>query len=165
MGMFETIKHLPYVLDDLTPVAEATMNHFKEQGFEVAGEKTLTNGWDLSLAKGKWFKAVFGLKSALKISIEPSGNVTIVKASVGLFGTQAIPTMIALFITWPVLLTQIWGMVKQSKLDDEAIDFIEASLQAHAKTQAGGKFCPSCGMVLPSTNTKFCAGCGTKLGG
>ncbi len=164
MGIFQTIKYLPYVLDDLTPVAEETMNHFKEKGFDVAGEKTLTNGWDLSLAKGKWFKTVLGLKSALKVSIEPSGNVTIAKASVGLFGTQAIPTMISLFITWPVLLTQIWGLVKQSKLDDEAINFIEASLQTHAKTQASGKFCPNCGTVLPSTSAKFCAGCGIKLG-
>ncbi len=168
MAMFESTKIVPIVLPDLTPVANDTMNHFRKQGYEVAGEPTITGGWDISITKGNLFKTILGMKTALKISIEPSPAMTTVKADVGLFGTQAIPTAIALLVFWPVLIAQMWGLVQQSKLDDEAIDCVEASLKAHAPhiegPSSGGEqtaHCPACGARLP-LDAKFCPVCGTK---
>lgn len=169
MAMFNSIKIFPIVVDDLEPVANDVMAHFKEQGFEVEAEQTLTNGWDISLAKGNMFKAVLGMKTALKLSIEPSQSITTAKAGIGIFGAQAIPAIISLFFLWPVLITQIWGMVQQSNMDDEALECVEASLKAHAPaafTQTGGLadsvFCTECSAKVQKS-AKFCPQCGAKI--
>jgi hypothetical protein len=133
MAIFESTKCVPIVLEDLTPVVNEVMEYFRRQGYEVAGQKT-ANGWEISLTKGGVFKSLLGLKTALKIYIEPTAKLTVVKTKVGLFGTQALPTTIAFWIFWPVLIPQIWGLVQQAKLDEEAISCVEASLQSHAKT-------------------------------
>lgn len=169
MAMFNSIKIFPIVVDDLEPIANDVVEHFKKQEFEVETEQTITGGWDISLAKGNMFKAVLGMKTALKVSIEPSQSITTAKAEIGIFGTQAIPTLISLFVLWPVLITQIWGMVKQSNLDDEALECVEASLKAHAPAafgQSGGLadsvFCTGCGAKI-QTPAKFCPECGAKI--
>ncbi|MGA3171793.1 MAG: zinc-ribbon domain-containing protein [Chthoniobacteraceae bacterium] len=95
-----------------------------------------------------------------------------VTAGVGIFGQQAIPTVISMLFFWPVLIPQIWGLIQQAKLDDEAVSFIEERLVATAKT-AGvvpgtpaispqpGHFCSGCGNAL-SPEAKFCPNCGAK---
>ena len=101
---------------------------------------------------------------ALKITLVPYNDRIGFEAGVGIFGQQAIPTFIMLFITWPVLLTQIWGMVLQSKLDDKAL----ATAQAVIDENGGNSY--SCGSVPPpmpnstsSESVKFCTNCGTKI--
>jgi hypothetical protein len=130
MSTFETTKTVPVTLPDLTPVAEEVMQHFRAQEYEVAGQPTLTHGWHISIKKGTTFKKVMGMQTALNIDIEPAGGATMVKAGVGIFDQQLIPTLITVFVAWPLIIAQIWGMVQQSNLDDEAIGVIERSLMA-----------------------------------
>jgi len=172
MGVFASTRTYNIKVADLTPVAEDLIEHFKKQDFEVKGEKTITNGWHISISKGGIFKSVLGLKTALNVEIEPQGNTTTAKADVGIFGLQAIPSMVMLFIAWPVLLTQIWGLVQQANLDDEALNKIGESLMSMtekavqenplAAASIDVKFCPSCGskLVVPA---KFCPECGSKI--
>lgn len=173
MGVFESIQSFPTTLLDLTPVARDVMQHFERQGYEVQGEQTITRGWDISVHKGGFFKTVVGMKTALKIALESVGGMTTAKAGIGIFGLQAIPSAISLLFFWPVLIPQIWGMVQQAKLDEEALRCIETSLQAHASTlsrpasdtatpAAQGTFCTNCGTRLSET-AKFCSECGTKM--
>jgi hypothetical protein len=173
MGAFESFQSFPIVIPDLAPVAQDVMQHFALQGCEVKGEQTITRGWDISVHKGGNFKAVCGMKTALKIQIEPTSTATTAKAGIGIFGLQAIPTAISMLLFWPVLIPQIWGMVRQAKLDDEALRCIEASLKKYAGTASGpvagstlasaaGKFCTNCGAKLPNA-AKFCSECGTKV--
>ena len=75
------------------------------------------------------FKAVLGLKSALKVSLIPKDNAIAFEAGIGIFGQQAIPTIISMLFFWPVLITQIWGIVQQSKLDDKALEIAEEVLK------------------------------------
>lgn len=140
--------------------------------------KRLWRAWDISLHKGDTFRAVFGLKLALKIAIEPGANGTLAKASIGVWGQQVIPTLLTLFVAWPVLVARLWGLVRQSKLDDEAIACIECNLIARAQgtaaaapsqapiaTAAGAAgpfaFCTRCGGQLPAA-AKFCPHCGGR---
>lgn len=51
------------------------------------------------------------MKTALKVNIIPNGNYIQITAGVGIFGQQAIPTVISMLFFWPVLITQISGMV------------------------------------------------------
>ena len=168
MGIFKASKELGITVRDLGPVAEAVMQHFRDQGYEVSGERTLLQGWDISLHKGNAFRAVLGLQSALKIQIETAGTMTQVKVGVGIFGQQAIPTTISMLVFWPVLVTQIWGMVSQARLDQEAIDIVEQELKRCADVSSGSvgeglhhSFCTACGGQL-NTGMRFCPHCGVS---
>jgi hypothetical protein len=160
MSVFKSEKYIPKRLNSLTPVAEDLMLHFRHQGFEVIGDETLTGGWDISIHKGGLFKAVLGMKTALKVSIEPSGNGTVVKAGIGIFGQQVIPTLIMLWVFWPILLAQLWGMVRQSKLDNEAIEIIEKSMSADRSAETNEEQLPE--KLVPSGAKRFCTQCGTE---
>lgn len=170
MSVFESSRTIPLVAPDLEPIAQDVMGHFRQAGFEVQGEQTLARGWLISVHKGGTFKAVLGMKTALNIQIDRVGNCTVVKAGVGIFGRQALPTVIMYFFLWPVLLTQIWGLVQQAHLDDEALNQVEASLARHggspssgAAVGVAGGYCTECGASLAGAK-KFCTECGAKLG-
>ena len=111
------------------------------------------------------------MKASLKISLQSRNNEIYFEAGVGIFGQQVIPTAISMFFFWPVLITQIWGMVKQSKLDDQALQIAEeviyysnsntnCSTNNYANTAK--RFCTACG-AENKAEAKFCNACGTKL--
>ena len=108
------------------------------------------------------------MKTALKITLLPQGGNINFDAGVGIFGKQIIPTLIMWYVAWPVLLTQIWGMVQQSKLDDEALriaeDVVNRSNNNGISTtnSLGNKFCTNCG-TKNTESAKFCCGCGKPL--
>jgi hypothetical protein len=128
MGMFNSLAFVNTSLTDLTGVVAATRRHFEAQEYQVSVTDTLY-GHLLSISKGGFFKSVLGMKTALNIEITRMGQGVSIKAGVGIFGQQALPSLISLFVFWPVLLTQISGLVKQSKLDDEAIRIIGETIR------------------------------------
>lgn len=105
-------------------VAANVMKKLRQQGFEVDGIKMPSGDWDISIKKGNLFKAVLGLQTALKITISNTPPHVCVKAGVGIFGQQAIPTVLTLCVWWPFAITQIWGLIKQYKLDSTVLDTI-----------------------------------------
>jgi acyl carrier protein phosphodiesterase len=132
MGTFNSTKTFPYSVEDVAPVAQDVMDHFKEQDYEVTETNLPMGGVQVSIRKGGTFKAIIGMKTALNIKIEPVANGTTVDAGVGIFGQQAIPTAITLLVFWPVLVAQVWNMAQESNLDDEALRVAEESLKAHS---------------------------------
>jgi hypothetical protein len=107
------------------------------------------------------------MKTALKITLLPQVNTISFDAGVGIFGKQIIPTIIMWYVAWPVLLTQIWGLVQQSKLDDEALNIAKSTIASNGNnfsiTDAGGiRFCTSCG-TQNSESANFCCSCGKQL--
>lgn len=125
-----------------------------------------SGGYDISITKGGIFKAILGMKTALKVSLIPQGNSIYFEAGVGIWGQQAIPTVISMLFFWPVLITQIWGMVEQSKLDDKALeiaqDVISMSCNNASFNNNGGKYCTVCGTQNTET-ANFCSGCGRPI--
>ncbi len=166
MGTFKTSRLLSYTTPRLAPVAEQVMLTFREQGYEVTGRESVTGGWLISLTKGNVFKAVLGLKTALNIELEPTTGGTHVEAGIGIFGRQVVPAAIGLLIFWPVLVTQVAGVVRNARLDDEAMRVVEEALKAHAEgTVTGGaaaQFCTACGRALPA-HARFCLECGAGV--
>jgi hypothetical protein len=138
MGTFNSSKTVPYVVEDLAPVAQDVMSHFESQDYEVSETHIPTGGVQVSIRRGGTFKAIIGMKTALNIKIEPVANGTTVDAGVGIFGQQAIPTAITLLIFWPVLIAQVWNMAHESKLDEEALGVAEESLKAHSSKAPSG---------------------------
>ena len=166
MATYNTKKLLQAHPSQINAIAEAIRSEFEKDGFVVMVDELMGGGKDISITKGNLFKAVLGMKSALKITLTPQTDGVQFDANVGIFGQQAIPTIISMFFFWPVLLTQIWGLVKQSKLDDRALAVAEQAVGnapvASALLQNDVKFCTNCGHRMDKS-AKFCPECGTKM--
>jgi hypothetical protein len=137
MGTFNSSKTVPYVVEDLAPVAQDVMRHFESKDYEVTEAHIPTGGVQVSIRRGGTFKAIIGMKTALNIKIEPQSNGTRIEAGVGIFGQQAIPTAITLLVFWPVLVAQVWNMAQEAKLDEEALGVVEESLKSHSPAPSG----------------------------
>ena len=168
MGTFSTKKIL-YGSTSLIPtIANRIQEEFQRDGYEVAMDALSSGGYDISITKGGLFKAVLGMKTALKVTLLPQGSSIHFEAGVGIWGQQAIPTVISMLFFWPVLLTQIWGIVEQSKLDDKALEiakdviYMNSNSGATSAVPSGSKFCTNCGTQNP-TSANFCSGCGRPL--
>ncbi len=138
MGTFSSSRTVPYIVEDLAPVAQDVMRHFEQQDFEVTETHIPTGGVQVSIRRGGTFKAIVGLRTALNIRIEPVANGSSVEAGVGIFGQQAIPTAITLLVFWPVIIAQVWNMAQEAKLDEEAMHVAEESLKAHSSKEPSG---------------------------
>ena len=172
MATYSTKRLLPASATQIAQMAESIRQEFIHDGFEVNVETLMSGGVDISITKGNVFKAVLGMRSALKVTLIPQQTGVLFDANVGIFGQQAVPTVISLFFFWPVLITQIWGLVQQSSLDDRALTAAERVLgdqqyQVPAKNSASTvmgvvSFCPYCGQKM-ELESKFCPYCGAKL--
>src|SRR5215213_5593940 len=138
MGTFNSSRTVPYIVEDLAPVAQDVMRHFEQQDFEVTETPIPTGGVQVSIRRGGTFKAIIGLRTALNIKIEPVANGSSAEAGVGIFGQQAIPTAITLLVFWPVIIAQVWNMAQEAKLDEEALRVAEESLKAHSSQAPSG---------------------------
>ncbi len=169
MSTFNTSKFVTTDLKDLTPVISDVQNQLTAMGYEVRVEDN-SFGAFISISKGGIFKSILGMKTSLNVEIKTMQGGILLDAKVGIFGQQVVPSLIMLFVAWPVLLTQITGLVQQSKLDDEVLGIIEQSIyrnQSKAATTATAQeaseseFCFACGKAIPK-NSAFCPSCGTK---
>ena len=169
MSAFKKEQFVAVLAKDLPSVGQEIAQHFQQQGFAVDVEPSVVGATVVSLHKPGIFRAVLGLKTALKINLEPVNGGTMVRAEIGMWGHQIAPTAIMLLVAWPVMLTQIWGLVQQSKLDDEAVRIASESLHRIAGNPVVGtaipstaKHCIDCGQILPEVG-KFCPSCGKPI--
>ena len=146
-------------------IADAIRIDFESDGFDVKIDDLISGGKDISITKGGIFKAVLGMRSALKVTLIPQADGVQFDANVGIYGQQAIPAVISMFIFWPVLLTQIWGLIEQSALDDRALVAAEKAVE-NAPTASlmsnDFKFCTNCGTKMDKS-AKFCPECGHRM--
>ena len=163
MAAFNTSKFIPTTLTNMDDVVKTVKGRLEADGYTVSTEIT-SEGHFISLSKGGLFKTISGMKTSLNVTLKKYSGGVMAEAKVGVFGQQALPTLISTFITWPVLITQVIGMIKQSKLDDEVISIIEEAIKSEELSGGStnsGAFCHSCGTVLPD-NSAFCCSCGAK---
>lgn len=175
MATYSKKKLLAAHSSQINAIAEAIQDDFVRDGFEVNVDTLMSGGKDISITKGNLFKAVLGMRSALKVTLVPQTDGVLFDANVGIYGQQAIPTVISMLFFWPVLITQIWGLVEQSSLDDRALALAEQAIaggstssftnaSSFASSYSGTpKFCTNCGTKTDGTS-KFCPECGEKLG-
>lgn len=128
MGAFTTKKILYGNVSKITHVSEQIRQSFAAEGYEVRIENP-SKGDEIYITKGGLFKAALGLRSALKITMRPTkdGNINF-EAGVSIFKQQLVPTIITMCFFSPVVLAQIWGMIKQSKLDEKAVAIAERAV-------------------------------------
>ncbi len=117
MGLFKTSQIYLDVLPFLDRASNDLWDSFQQEGYNVRGQKLANDEWDISINKGIWIEAAVGLSTALKIKITPTPPHIHAEVSVGIFGQQVIPTILAYTIFWPIALAQVWGLIKHSVLD------------------------------------------------
>ena len=168
MGTFNTHKIINADPSLIPAMSNKITEYFKSQGYEVDVLVSDLGTYDISLTKGGMFKAVLGLKTALKVTLKSEFDKVSFDAGIGIFGQQLIPALIMYFVAWPVLLTQIWGMVQQSNLDDTALMLAESviptglSMPREVNPTEISSFCSNCG-GKHDVGMKFCPYCGAKL--
>ena len=128
MGAFSTKKTLYSNASQIPAVAEQIRQAFAADGYEVRVDDPAT-GQEIYITKGGFVKAALGLRSALKVTMKPArdGNIDF-EAGVSIFKQQFVPTVITTCLFTPVILAQIWGMIKQSQLDEKAVAVAERAL-------------------------------------
>lgn len=165
MSTFKTNKLLYGNPVLISKISKEITEHFANDGYEVSDLSLASGGREISITKGGLFMAVLGMKTALKIRLSPEDSKIRFDAGVGIFGLQAIPTALAFFVWWPVIITQIWGLNQQRKLDDKALELAEKIIyednQVHYNPQAT-IFCPRDGARIPA-DSKVCPYCGTAI--
>ncbi len=168
MGAFSTKQIIPGSASLIPTIATRIQEEFQRDGYEVAMDALSSGGYDISITKGGIFKAVLGIKTALKVTLLPQGNNIHFEAGVGIWGQQAIPTVISMLFFWPVLITQIWGMIEQSKLDDKALEIANDVVGSNitipdiSTVSNDHKFCTKCG-TRNLAHANFCCGCGKEF--
>jgi hypothetical protein len=189
MSAFKSETLIPISVPDLGPVAQELAEHFKQRSYQVQCNQSPDGALHVDITRGGVFKAVVGLKSAMKVSLEACPQGTMVCARVGIFGKQAVPTAITMLVWWPAVFVQIGEIIREAGLDDEAVRVVEMILRRAQRlgTSPGGgiqvppaapsatsrasvvaesgapssaeAFCTGCGMRLDASSA-FCAACG-----
>ena len=179
MSIFKSEKFVPGSGVDLDVVAHELAEHFRDRKYEVTYSQVDDRTWDVSITRGGMFKKAVGLKSALTIGLQKRPHGTYVRAGAGVFGKQAAPTVISVFVAWPVLLPQVWGLIRESGLDDEAVRVVELSINRMVRSSgmtavdtsdapgtddrtavAGAR--TGAGRPGGSAPARFCPNCGTE---
>jgi hypothetical protein len=188
MSVFKSETLIPVSVTDLGPVAEELAEHFRHRNYQVECAETEDRKWEVGITRGGKFKSISGLKSAMKVELEPLSRGTMVRTGAGVIGKQAAVTAVTLVIWWPLAIAPVWGMIVQAGLDKEAVRVIEVSLKRAQRlsdlsagdvtstgdfsasptvTTAGGPASPTVTTAAersaPTAVATFCAGCGTRL--
>ncbi len=165
MATFSTKKILHGSISLIPTIANRIQEEFVNEGYEVAMDALSSGGYDISITKGGFFKAILGMKSALKITLIPQGGNINFEAGIGIWGQQVVPTAISVFLFAPVIFTQIWGLINQAKLDDKALTIAKEVIDnsnMDINVTNENKFCTKCG-TKNTADAKFCFECGNSL--
>lgn len=139
MGLFKSTRLFYNVAGHEDRVAGNLMASLRYEGYEVDGIKMPSGDWDISVRKGNLFKAVLGLQTALKIHISPATPHVWVKAGVGIFGQQTIPTVLTTCIWWPFIIPQLWGIIKQVNLDNLVMVYVQSAFDQETQRNVASK--------------------------
>jgi len=155
-------------ITDLYGIARAVGGHFEKKGYQVKIEEHATESF-ISVTKGGMFQAIMGLRMAMNITVKPIEGGVHAKADIGVWGEKLTATILTGLIFWPLAVTQLWGLIKQIHLDDEALDAVKQAVASLEKEHPQSLLplesvrlaCPYCGKEIQSTYT-YCPYCGRK---
>lgn len=83
-------------------------------------------GNEIYITKGGMFRTALGLRFAMKVTMKPNWDGYIdFEASISIIKQQLIPTFITACMFSPAVIAQIWGIIRQSKLDEKALEVAE----------------------------------------
>lgn len=169
MGAFNTKTLLQGNPTLIPAIADRIEQSFAADGYQTKRDTLISGGEEVFVTKGGFFKEILGMRTALKITLIPQNGLISFDAGIGIFGQQFIPTVITWLVAWPVMLTQIWGLVQQAELDDRALEIANTLIDENRGSsdpceaiETDYKFCTNCGTRV-ANSAKFCHNCGCKF--
>ena len=125
MGPFISMKVIYGSPSRIPYIAEEIRKSFTADKYEVR-IVSLSSGNEIYITKGGMFKADIGLRSAMKVKMIPSRDGYIdFEASISIVKQQLMPTFITECMLSPVVIAQIWSIIRQSRLDEKALEVVE----------------------------------------
>lgn len=101
-GLIKSERLIGITVPDIAPVAHELIQHFRERGAEASGFETAQGGWEIVISRGGILKTVAGLKTVLKIKIQPQPGGTLIRAGVPGVFTQGAPlSAMTMLVDWP----------------------------------------------------------------
>lgn len=144
-----------------TPYAiNALKCDYEAKGFDFEKKPGTASKTIVEVTKGNLVKQVIGLKQGLEITFEQDGSNINVTAKGIVVKNQLVATTLTLLAWWVFIIPQIVGLIKQSKLDKEAINVIENAYASYEREKP--TFCTHCGVKVTS-GTTICPHCGRAL--
>jgi hypothetical protein len=130
MGIFKSSKVLYGNSGLISTISHEIECAFRLDGYDVDSVIS-SNGWrEITITKGGLFKRCLGMRTAMKVILYPyNGNIKF-ETEPGIFRNQVIPVILVASGLWIVLIPQIWGLIRQSKLDDKALEIAERIVYA-----------------------------------
>lgn len=130
MGIFKSSKVLYGNSGLISTISHEIESAFRLDGYDVDSVIS-SNGWrEITITKGGLFKRCLGMRTTMKVILYPyNGNIKF-ETEPGIFGNQVIPVILVASGLWIVLIPQIWGLIRQSKLDDKALEIAERIVYA-----------------------------------
>ena len=71
MGTFKSTKTFFASPEIIPAIVKDITGTFTNEGYQVQAQDLISGGYDISITKGNMFKAVLGMKTALKVHIYP----------------------------------------------------------------------------------------------
>jgi hypothetical protein len=165
MNPFKSEKLIPISVPDLAPMAQELQAHFEQRRYQVECQLVPPGVWEVGVTRGGMFKTAMGLRSSMKVQLKGVDGGTLVQARVGIFGKQAIPTMVTMLVLWQMIFLQTWTVIRESALDDEAVRVVQISLTRHQRAAGADRAGPAVNIRVPAQGSgpRPCTGCGTDL--
>ena len=124
MGPFKSKKVIYGSPSRIPYIAEEIRKSFTADKYEVR-IVSLSSGNEIYITKGGMFKAALGLRSAMKVKMIPSRDGYIdFEASISIVKQQLMQTFINECMLSPVVIAQIWSIIRQSRLDEKAFEVV-----------------------------------------
>ena len=139
---------------------ERIRSTFESEGFEFSRKSDTFNRTVVAVTKGNLFKQAVGLKQGLEISFSNEGGRIDVEVRGTVLKDQLLASGIVLFVTWPVIIPQIIGMIRTSGLCERAVALVDAAYSDFCTERPS--FCTHCGGRLTG-NPGVCPHCGGIL--
>lgn len=160
MSTFTTTRNFEATPAFIPFAIERIRENLSGEGFEFQKKEGAFGKTVIEVTKGNLVKQIVGLRQGLEISFRPEGNRIDVTAKGIVLKNQVIAGALSYFVFWPVLISQVIGLIKQSRLDDRTMEIIADAHRNFVRQRPS--FCPHCGSRVLG-EAVHCPTCGKAL--
>ena len=160
MSTFKSTKSYEVSSSFIPSAVDAVRTALEQEGFLFEKMPGTCRKTVIEVTKENLVKHMVGLNQGLRISFESDGDRVHVDVKGIVVKNQLFPTVISALFFWPVIIPQIIGLIKQSRLDGKALAIVDAAYAAYVREVP--VFCTVCGEKITALSVR-CPHCGTFL--
>lgn len=123
---------------DVDELADELIAWFRRQGFETQDFGEGRHAVVVQARKAEWWRTVSGTALALTVRLIRQQNDLLVQVGATEWTDKAVGGALGLLVAWPFALTTGVGLIRQSQLPQEVLDWIETYLYGRRGRAAGG---------------------------